>query len=232
MHPKVSNLRGPYGLGELVKKIETSATTHKKRLRNVRIKIKSVTKEHRRMAKVKSLYAVAVTLTYAKDTDFCPKHITGFINCLRVKLKRQGHQLLYVWVLERASALHYHLALWLPRGFKLDHSDLAKWWHQGSTWSKACRKVPAWICYISKRESKVNLPVSARVFSYGGLDKKAKEAVHVASQPRWLKALLPKNAKVRRVPRIGWIDMNTGEVYRSLWQWTPFGLRLRRDVGH
>ena len=110
MHP-VTPLRGRFRLGELVKQIGTSATALKKRLRGARKKIKAVTKEHRRIAKAKGLYAAAVTLAYSNDADFCPKHITKFINCLRAKLKRQGHSLLYVWVLERASAIHYHLAL-------------------------------------------------------------------------------------------------------------------------
>lgn len=227
MRQKIPALRGPSGLGELVKKIGTSATALKKRVSTARKKIKAVTKEHRRIAKAKGLYAVAVTLTYANDADFCPKHITRFINCLRAKLKRQGHQLLYVWVLERASALHYHLSLWLPRGFVLSHADLAKWWPWGSTWTQACRKVSAWIRYISKREDKARLPVSARAYGYGGLDEPAKEAVHKAMLPRWVKALMPKTAKARRLPKVGWTDMNTGEVYESPWEWTPYGPRLK-----
>jgi hypothetical protein len=226
MHP-IPALRGPYRLGELVNKIETSATTLKKRLRTARKKIKKVTREHRRIAKTRGLYAAAVTLTYAKDADFCPKHVTRFINCLRAKLKRQGHALLYVWFLERESALHYHLAVWLPRGFALSHADLAKWWPWGSTWTERCRKVSAWIHYISKRECKANLPVSARAYGYGGLDEPAKDAVQKAMLPRWLKALLPVTANVRRLPRVGWTDMDTGEVYESPWVWTPRGPRLK-----
>lgn len=227
MHPKIHTLRGPFGLGELVKKIETSATSLKKRVRTARKKIKAVTREHRRIAKVKGLYATALTLTYAKEADFCPKHVTRFINCLRAKLKRQGHVLLYVWVLERASALHYHLAVWLPRGFALSHADLAKWWPWGSTWTERCRKVSAWIHYISKPECKAHLPVSARAYGYGGLDEYGKYATHKAMLPRWVKAIVSNTAKVRRVPRVGWTDTTTGEVYESPWVWTPRGPRLK-----
>ncbi len=227
MHPIISPLRGPLRLGELVKKIETSAPALKKRLRTVRRKIKMVTKEHRRIAKAKGLYAAAVTLTYARDDDYCQKHVTRFINCLRAKLKRQGHALLYVWTLERAGALHYHLALWLPRGFALNHADLNRWWPWGSTWTERCRKVSAWAHYISKREDKANLPLSARMFGCGGLDEPAKESVGRAMLPRWLATLLPGDAKVCRLAGGGWVDSHTGQVYESPWMWTPYGARLK-----
>ncbi len=231
MHPKNHTLRGPYGLGELVKKIETSASTLKKRVRIARKKIKAVTREHRRIAKSRGLYAAAVTLTYAHDADFCPRHITRFINCLRSKLKRRGYTLLYVWVLERAEVLHYHLVLWLPRGFILSHADLMRWWPWGSTWTQSCRKVSAWIRYISKRESKDHLPISARAYGCGGLDESAKDSIQKDMLPRWLKTLLPAEAKVRRVPKVGWTDMSTGEIYESPWYWTPHGPRLKPSHG-
>jgi len=227
MHPTTVDLRGPYALGELVKKIETSATALKKRLRIARKKIKTVAKEHRRFAKAKGLYAVAVTLTYACDDDFCPKHITRFINSLRAKLKRQGHQLPYIWVIERAGVLHYHLALWLPKGFKLSCTELAKWWPWGSTWIAACRKVSAWIHYVSKRESKAELPSGARLFGCGGLDAQGKESVQYAMYPLWLKAVLPPNAKIKRVPKLGWVNVDTQEIYESPWEWTSRGCRLK-----
>lgn len=227
MHPKIFNLRGPFGLGELVKKIATSATALKKRIRTARKKIKAVTQEHRRIARKNGLYAVAVTLTYADSADFCSKHVTRFINCLRAKLKRQGHSLLYAWVLEHSSMLHYHLILWLPRRFKLSHADLVKWWQWGSTWNEACRKVSSWIRYISKREDKANLPSSARVFGSGGLDDEGKESIFKGMLPLWLSALLPKEAKVRRLLGVGWVDEQTGAIYESPWEWTPYGPRLK-----
>lgn len=223
----VTPLQSRFSLGELVKKIETSATALKKRLRTARRKIKKVTQEHRRIAKAKGLYATAVTLTYSNDAAFSQKHVTKFINCLRAKLKRQGHSLLYVWVLERASAIHYHLALWLPHGFTLNHSDLARWWTWGSTWTQACRKVSAWIRYLSKRDDKTNLPSSARLFGCGGMDEAARAVVTLTMLPRWLTDVLPNDAKPRRIAGIGWTDMTTGTIYPSPWMWTPHGARLK-----
>ncbi|WP_225560942.1 hypothetical protein [Comamonas sp. CMM02] len=227
MHPHIPPLRGTHSLGELVNKIETSASTLNKRIRICRKKLKAVTKEHRRIAKTEGLYAVAVTLTYVKDADFCARNLSQFFNCLRSKLKPTGHKPRYVWVLERSGALHYHLAIWLPRGFMLNHSDLTRWWPWGSTWTQRCRKVSGWIHYISKRSSKTDLPKGARAFGHGGVDEQAKQAVQQAMFPRWLKALLPPDAKVKRVPKVGWLDLSTGEVYESPWIWTPRGCRLK-----
>lgn len=69
MHRNTVSSRGSYRPSELVKKIETSAASLKKRVRICRKKLKAVTKEHRRIAKAKGLFAVAATLTYAQESD-------------------------------------------------------------------------------------------------------------------------------------------------------------------
>jgi hypothetical protein len=224
----VSPCPGFLSLGELVKKIETSATALKKRLRTVKKKMKLVTTQHRRIAKEKNLFAVAVTLTYRSSDDYSSKNISKFISCIRAKLKRKGHGLLYQWVLEQSeSSLHHHLVLWLPRGIELDKTDLGRWWKWGSTWIESCRKVVAWVKYLSKRETKDGLPAGARVYGCGGLDEEGSEAVANGMLPLWLKSLLPSDAKPSRIPRVGWTDRNTGVVHISPWMWTPKGPRLK-----
>lgn len=226
MHP-APRLSGPLRLSELVKKIETSASSLKKRLRTAKKKIRNITKEHRRIAKAQGLYAVAVTLTYRSSEDYCAKHLSRFLSCLRVKLKRRGHKLLYVWVMERASALHYHLTLWLPHGLHLAHADLLRWWQWGSTWMAACRNVSHWTRYIAKSEGKALLPPQARLFGCGGLDEVGQETVARSMVPKWLAVLLPLDAQPRRRIGGGWVDMKTGEAYASPWIWTPRGAVLR-----
>lgn len=226
MHP-APRPRGPLRLSELVKKIETSASTLKKRLRTAQKKIRNITKEHKRIAKAQGLYAVGATLTYRNSEDYCAKHLSRFLSCLRAKLKRQGHRLLYVWVLERASALHYHLTLWLPRGLHLTHIELCRWWAWGSTWAEACRNVSYWTRYISKSEGKAHLPPQARLFGCGGLDEVGQETVARAMVPMWLAELMPRDAQPRRRSGGGWVDVKTGETYASPWKWTPRGAVLR-----
>lgn len=143
----VPALKGPHGLAELVKKIETSAKDLKKRLRICQSKIKKSVKEFRRLARVNGLFAAAITLTYKRNEDFAAKNISQFISSMRASLKRKGFSLPYIWVLERAAKLHYHLVVWLPRSQPLKAEDLQRWWKHGSTDLEACRNVASWTKY-------------------------------------------------------------------------------------
>lgn len=210
------------------KKIATSAT--KKlliRQKRAKRKIIAVTKEHKRTAKTLGFSAVALTLTYANAKDFSPKHVTAFVAALRAALKRLGHPTLYLWRLERASALHYHLILWLPRSYRIGLAKLKKWWPWGSTWIAACRNVTDWSRYIAKLDATVKLPKGARLIGYGGLDAAGQVVVRRVSLPRWLLVVLPKGVVPRRHPGGGWIDPATGVLYRSPYLWTPTGIVLR-----
>lgn len=212
---------------ELVRKIETSATPSlKKRKNTARKKLNRVVKEQRRYAKTTKLRAVALTLTYRDSVAFSQKHISNFLDRLRRALKRAGHILPYAWVLECASQLHYHLILWLPRGYVLDPAKLAKWWTWGSTWLETCRSVGAWAKYMAKLDGAAKLPKGARLYGYGGLDESGRTAVSRATLPCWLLALLPANARACRYPGGGWVNTLTGELYRSPYVWTPWGARL------
>lgn len=212
---------------ELVKKIGTSATASSRKRKNAgRKKLNSVIKEQRRYARLANLRAVAVTLTYLDAATFSQKHMSAFLGALRQALKRMGYRLPYAWVLEQASHLHYHLLLWLPRGYTLDLTKLSKWWPWGSTWVESCRSVKAWGRYMAKFNSIAMLPKGARLYGYGGLDEDGKLAVSRAAFPRWLLALLPDGHRARRVSGGGWADIVTGEIYRSPYIWTPWGTVL------
>lgn len=221
MQPPLTQL-GVLSPVELVKKNATSPSAHRKRARQAQRKIMIVFQEQSRIAKAHGMRAVALTLTYRDNDQFAKKHITRFLDCLRSKLKRMGHTLVYVWVLERATALHYHLILWLPRGFTLTYKSLEAWWPWGSTWVKACRNARAWGRYMSKTKDKAGLPPKARLFGYGGLDLEGKRQVFVVSLPYWLKPVLQSGIMVKRAFG-AWTDMLTGEMFPCPWTWTGRG---------
>ncbi|NKA35782.1 inovirus Gp2 family protein [Ralstonia solanacearum] len=214
---------------ELVRKIGTSATrSSKKRRSKARRRVLQATEELRRFALGARLRAVVLTLTFANDASFSPRHISAFLACVRQMLKRRGHVLPYAWVLERAARLHYHLVLWLPRDISLDRERLKKWWPWGSTWTQGCRSVKAWGRYMAKLGGMAFLPKGARVFGYGGLDASGKRAVQRVALPQWLRSLVPIDARVRAFPSGGWVDADTGEHYRSPYVWTPRGCVMRK----
>ena len=215
---------------ELVRKTETSTTASSRKRKNAaRKKLKRVIKEQIRYAKVANLRAVALTLTYRNAAEFSPKHISAFLARLRRTLKRAGYKLPYAWVLERASRLHYHLLVWLPRGYTLDAAKLTRSWPWGSTWFESCRSVRAWGLYMAKFDSTEKLPLGARLYGYGGLDEAGKLAVARVALPGWLCALLPDRHGGRRCPGGGWVNVVTGEIYRCPYAWTPWGTVLRSD---
>jgi len=212
---------------ELVKKIETSpAPSTRKRKTTARKKLSRIIREQRRNAKVAQLSAVVVTLTYHDQSAYTKKHISTFVDALRRVLHRLGHRFPYAWVLEKAGQLHYHLMLWLPRGFKLDFACLEKWWPWGSTWVENCRNIKAWGRYMAKCDSMAKLPKRARFYGYGGLDEAGKTAVARAGMPLWLTQLLPADHRAHRCLGGGWMDIVTGEIYRSPYVWTPRGIIL------
>lgn len=207
---------------ELVKvKIERSAPrSAKRRLAQARKSLRGATKAARRIAKERNLYAVAVTLTYERCESASPRDISRFLERLRKRLHRIGQRLLYTWVLERSSILHYHLTLWLPQNFKLLPDEL---WDRGSTWISRCRDVAAWLRYLMKGEDKGSLPRNSNLFGYGGLDQAAQREMRWAALPRWLVERLPFDVMPRRIPRLGWIDVATGDIHRSPLIWSPRG---------
>ncbi|WP_456264896.1 rolling circle replication-associated protein [Paraburkholderia madseniana] len=212
---------------ELVKKIGTSATPAiRKRKNAARKKLKCIIKEQRRYAKEANLRAVALTLSFGCDADFSAKHVSRFLDQVRRSLKGRDHCVPYAWVLERASRLHYHLILWLPRGHALEKGKLARWWPWGSTWVAACESVKAWGRYICKFDSIAKLPKRARLFGCGGLDCEGQVAVARATLPQWLQALLPRDHRARRLTGEGWVDLETGQLHHSPYVWTPWGMML------
>lgn len=212
---------------ELVSKTETSpsytSTNHRKRARR---KLMRVVWEQRRYAKTVGLRAVALTLTYSDSSKFAKNHLSSFLDGLRKRLKAMGHKLPYAWVLECGGQLHYHIVVWLPRGFIIDPAKLAKWWTWGSTWIATCRKVIAWARYMTKFKCSSKLPRGAHTHGYGGLDEPGKTAVSRAGLPRWLLALIPAHTSARRCPGGGWRCISSGTIHRSPYVWTPWGIKL------
>lgn len=180
------------------------------------------------MAWAMGLEGHCVTLTYANDSQFGAEHISRFVTCLRKRLKYRGMTLPYVWVLEKAERIHYHLTVWLPTGFLLSHRDLKKMWCWGTTWTERCndRGAKAWTRYLAKKETKLDLPVGARSFDGGGLDAEGKRAVLIRSMPKWVRALLPTHQNLTR-RRGRWVDMRTGELFSSPWKWTARGFKFK-----
>lgn len=213
---------------ELVKKIETSASfSQQKRRKAARKRVFRVIKQQILLAKHRSFRAVSMTLTYKNNADFAPRNISDFLAKVRQMLKRKGYAFQYVWTLEQAEQLHYHLLLWLPRTLKLDLNKLVKQWCWGTTWLEYSKSPSAWGRYIAKFKNITPLMRGARIYGYGGMDAEARLAIARAGMPLWLLAVLPVGHSARRCPGGGWVNSATGEFHPSPYIWTPRGTVLR-----
>ncbi len=229
---------------ELVKKIKTSGTSAptprpKKPRKAARRKFLTVLSQMKRLARAHDLHAVCLTLTYKTAHTHQAKDLSRFLQRLRMQIQRlyPGVPLLYLSSLDRAEPdstldgmLHYHLLIWLPRRFKLEHDRLARWWPHGSTWTESCRNLRDWVHYITKPTS-ARFPKNARLYGYGGLDLAGKYAVGRSGWPIWLKRLIPYGEHAKRAAGGGWIHIETGLWFESPWQWTPRGIRLKMGPG-
>lgn len=121
------------------------------------------------------VYPVMVTLTYADGADWSARHISVYLNAVRLWWRRFAKRpLRYVWVaeLQQRGAVHYHAIFWMPAGFTLPKADKRGWWPHGSTRTEAARKPVAYLCkYASKVEHAFGFPKGCRLFGVGGLQE-------------------------------------------------------------
>lgn len=171
------------------------------------------------------------TLTYRPDVVWNRRHITNTIKCYREWARRRGIKLAYVWVLEltQRGVPHYHVLIWLPRGYTPPLPDKQGWWKHGHTQAAWARSPVGYIAkYASKGTNGQLLPKGARVWGYGGLDEKQKDLKSWIMCPNWLKPYIPFGQRVKRVAETKeknkkrwkewwWEHVATGNRFRSPW---------------
>lgn len=234
--PAVPSLASARRFVKLVSKIGTSPhATAKDEIRQKKQRRKKgahVIKETGRYASALGFRPICITLTYKNNIDFSTKHISAFFDKARRWAKREGFPLPYIWTLERAHQLHYHLTVWLPASLKLDISLINRWWKWGSTWVERCRSIKRWGKYITKFVTGAAfLPKGARVLGYGGIDTPTRQKIARGGWPVWLKALVPLGEHARRLKGGGWVNLFTGEVHFSPYVWLKGRIVLKALVG-
>jgi len=159
---------------------------------------------------------VMVTATYRDGVEWEPGHVRGLMNHIRMWCKRKGIECRYVWVGEvqtkRAAregghCLHYHVALWLPFGYRLPMADAQGWWPHGSTRTELARAaVPYLMKYFSKGSGGMVLPNGARMHGAGGLDFAMRRARRWLGLPAFVQARSDIFDQWTRVKGGGWSD--------------------------
>lgn len=162
-----------------------------------------------------------ITLTYADVDGWDAGHIRDFSRRLRDWCKRRGLPLRSVWVaeLQQRGAVHYHMVLWLPKGYMIPEPDRSGWWPHGSTNVKTVKNPTAYIAkYASKTtaDDAARYPKGARMHGACGLDKEGKRHLRYWQAPFWVRDALTGRADIRKVTG-GYADKITGEFLPSPW---------------
>ena len=168
-----------------------------------------------------------LTLTYAPEHDYSPKHITRLLKCIRAYLARLGHPFCYVWVLEntKKGRPHYHVLVWLPKGVTLPKPDKQGWWAWGMTkveWIRA--NGAAYIAkYCSKDGQQGEFPKVARLHGCGGLSSSDRWRRSWWNLPAYVREEFPQaDFQVSRAAGGGWISRLTGECLDSCFRVESF----------
>lgn len=153
---------------------------------------------------------IMVTLTYrGTNESWEPSHVRAFMDHVRKWCKRRGWECNYVWVaeLQKRGVIHYHVALWVPKGIKLPKPDECGWWPHGMTRIEVARAaVPYLLKYLSKDTSKSagKFPKGARVYGIGGLSHTERRTRRWLGLPGFVQARSDIYDKWSRAVGGGW----------------------------
>lgn len=170
-----------------------------------------------------------VTLTYRGVHDWQPRHISKCLKAARRWCQLRGVPFRYLWVaeLQQRGALHYHLAIWLPKRLQLPMFDKQGWWPHGMTQRVIAKNAVGYLMkYLSKISPFHEFPKGVRLYGLGGLTQQARSICSWLNLPSWCKQRFGvgelKTVADRRVVRA------TGEILETLYRrvFQPSGMRL------
>lgn len=171
---------------------------------------------------------IMVTLTYERDDQWQPDHISKFMDVVQKWASRKplggrlGTKLPYVWVaeLQKRGAVHYHVLLWIPKRWRIPYPDKQGWWKWGASGVDRVRNPVGYVAkYASKFESKgqAEFPKGLRLHGIGGLNKQEKRIVAWWKLPKDMRQGNEGSVAFKRAKGGGWENKDTGEVTPSHW---------------
>lgn len=170
-----------------------------------------------------------LTATYAEGCDFSPRDISELVKRIRGHFyrfaRRKGlgsARLRYLWVGELTRRLrpHYHLLIWIPRGFFIPMADRRGWWPHGMTRIERARNA---VGYLAKYASKFTgamaaaFPRGFRTHGVGGLSDESRRELRWWKAPIDAREALGPDADIRKVFG-GYADRRTGTFWPSPWR--------------
>jgi hypothetical protein len=178
---------------------------------------------------------VMVTLTYRPEVEWSPKHVSSLLTHMREWCKRRNIPFRNVWVAEmqkQRGVIHYHILLMLPAAGscrKLPMPDKQGWWPHGSTRIETARCAGGYLAKYASKGDLTPFPKGARIHGCGGLTGGALSTWRWWKRPKYVRDAMPDaSTPVRRLPRGGWMNIETGECIQSEWQYA--GMRRGKII--
>lgn len=168
-----------------------------------------------------------LTLTYRDVGAWRRRDVSELLHCLRQWGARRGFVVPYVWVaeLQRRGAVHYHIVVWLPKGVTLPKPDKQGWWRHGMTnVERAKRAVGYLLKYATKGgdDDGLRFPRGLRLCGSGGHTGESRAVRYWLTLPEWVIRKARSFQRVVRLPGGLWVSEQTGEVWRSAWEFVKF----------
>lgn len=166
-------------------------------------------------------YPVMITLTYAGLDSWRSHHVSGFLKICREWFRRRGKKFHYCWVaeLQDRGAVHYHVIVWMPKGYTLPKPDRRGWWPHGLTRIEAVRNAVGYIAkYVSKESTARSFPTGIRLHGRGGLSSTSRIEMRWWSCPLWVRRWCSNIQDIQRTPGGGFLCVATGEWRPSPWE--------------
>lgn len=211
----------------------TSVELDQNRLRAMRLKKSIITgaRLHDQEARQGSARGnwYMLTATYREGSDSSPRHISDMVRGLRRHFYRLAGRkgqarptFRYLWVGELTKRLrpHYHLLIWIPRGYFFPKADRAGWWPHGMTRIEKARNA---VGYLAKYASKFcagmaeAFPKGFRTHAVGGLGDESRRELRWWKAPKDARDALGNDADIRKSFG-GYTDKRTGEFWPSPWR--------------
>lgn len=162
--------------------------------------------------------AAMVTLTYRPDARWEPRHVSAYLDHVRQWLRRRGHQLHAIWVLElqRRGAPHYHVLIWLPPKVRLPKPDTSGWWPHGMSRIEWARRPVGYLAkYASKGDDQAHLlPKGARIYGICGCP------IHLGwwRGPAWMRDIASPGMRIQYRRGGWWTVQDLAHAWRSPWR--------------
>lgn len=204
------------------------------RLRRMSKSVKTSARLHQAEANANGhrSFLAMVTLTYAPSQDHDKRDISRFLHCVRQWCRRREVPFRYVWVMElhKSGRPHYHVLIWLPRGYHLPKPDKRGWWPKGMSRIEGAKKPVGYLAkYASKLASAAQgdghaefnaLPKGARIHGAGGLMERSKRIRRWWLAPAWVRQQWHPQEDPRPCPGGGWVSRVLGDWLPSPWMVT------------